>query len=540
MAITINGSIVQSTPTETAYAKVNARLDNIIADGQQTQGNTELIDIRTGADNITYNTAGKAVRSQITNLSNDVSSLSSTVSGHTSDISDLSDRIGSVQDDVMTINSTIGDDEVRIGNLEFQMKEAKDDIDSLTTTVSGHTDDITGLNADLEAANADIYSLQGHITDIYSEMDSKSPIWFDEEQGNLYNYKDDTYGYYINYQNGEIISQTGYYVTDYIEVLPRKTIYKNYVGYGAFYDEEKNFISGHDYAVQSCTVPPHACYYRTAFATAQRTTAYVSYKNEYTPYTGESSFDVTNESFIEWLDNHYQAKNEYNGKKIAVIGDSWSDTTNNTCNKRWHDWIAQKTGASIQCVAVSGTGYKRGTGSEYTTSNFMQQALTIDSDTDLVIIFGSGNDCGTSETANYDFGTAKDKTDSTLGGCMNITLDNIQSTAPNARILMVSPAPWINYDPWWEGASTGRMGVYTELMKNVAAYRGIRFKDMYHSSDMHPQNTDFKANFYNSDGVHPNDAGQKRLYPDILAEVKAILPADDISSLSSNISDLSE
>ena len=408
---------------------INSQISNIIAHNNDTEGNTELVDIRTGADNIVYNSAGQAVR--------------------------------------------------------------------------------------------------GQIADIYSEMDSKSPIWFDENKGNLYNYRGDTYGYYINYRNGEIISQTGYYVTDYIEVLPHKTIYKNYVGYGAFYDEEKHFISGHDYAVQSCTVPPHACYYRTAFPTAQRTTAYVSYKNEYTPYTGESSFDVTNESFIEWLDNHYQAKNEYNGKKIAVIGDSWSDTTNNTCNKRWHDWIAQKTGASIQCVAVSGTGYKRGTGSEYTTSNFMQQALTIDSDTDLVIIFGSGNDCGTSKTANYDFGTAKDTTDSTLGGCINITLDNIQSTAPNARILMVSPAPWINYDPWWEGVTTGRMGVYTELIKNVAAYRGVRFKDMYHSSDMHPQNPDFKANFYNSDGVHPNDAGQKRLYPDILAEVKAILPVEN-------------
>ena len=170
MAITINGSIVQSTPSETAYAKVNARLDNIIADGQQTQGNTELIDIRTGADNITYNTAGKAVRSQITNLSNDVSSLSSTVSGHTSDISDLSDRIGSVQDDVMTINSTIGDDEVRIGNLEFQMEEAKDDIDSLTTTVSGHTDNITGLNVDLQAVNDNINSIQVDITDINETM----------------------------------------------------------------------------------------------------------------------------------------------------------------------------------------------------------------------------------------------------------------------------------------------------------------------------------------------------------------------------------
>lgn len=445
--IEIIGEIETASSEDAMFVQLNSRIDNIIAHNNDTEGNSELIDIRTGADNITYQTAGTAVRSQITKL------------------------------------------------------------------------------------GADIYSLHGHITDIYSEMDSKSPIWFDEEQGNLYNYEDDTFGYYINYQNGETLPQKGYYVTDYIEVLPHKTIYKSFAGYGAFYDKEKHFISGHDYAVQSCTVPPHASYYRTAFPADRRTTAYVSYRNEYTPYTGESVFNVTNNDFVEWLNNRYQAINAHNqryaGKKIAVLGDSWSDTANNTCTKRWHDWIAEKTGAVIQCAAVSGTGYKRGTDNDNTVSNFMQQALTIDSDTDLVIIFGSGNDCGTSEIANFNFGTAKDKTADTLGGCMNITLDNIQSTAPNARILMVSPAPWINYDPWWEGASAGRMGVYTELMKNVAAYRGIRFKDMYHSSDMHPQNPDFKGIFYNSDGVHPNDAGQKRMYPDILAEVKAILPVEN-------------
>ena len=165
MAITINGSIVQSTPSETAYAKVNARLDSIIADGQQTEGNTELIDIRTGADNITYQTAGTAVRSQFTNLSSDVSSLSSTVRGHTSDISDLSDRIGSVEDDVMTINSTIGDHDVSISNLEFQVEAAKGNIDTLATTVSWHGSDILGLQVDLQAANDGIYSIQGDITE---------------------------------------------------------------------------------------------------------------------------------------------------------------------------------------------------------------------------------------------------------------------------------------------------------------------------------------------------------------------------------------
>ena len=49
--------------------ELNRRISTIIADGQQTEGNTELIDIRTGADGKVYPTAGDAVRVQIGALS---------------------------------------------------------------------------------------------------------------------------------------------------------------------------------------------------------------------------------------------------------------------------------------------------------------------------------------------------------------------------------------------------------------------------------------------------------------------------------------
>lgn len=54
--------------TTTEINKLNDRISNIIAVDESTEGNTELIDIRTGIDGTKYPTAGDAVREQIGQL----------------------------------------------------------------------------------------------------------------------------------------------------------------------------------------------------------------------------------------------------------------------------------------------------------------------------------------------------------------------------------------------------------------------------------------------------------------------------------------
>ena len=54
---------IQASVTS-ALSGINARVDNIIAHNNDTEGNTELIDIRTGTDGTVYANAGAAVRSQ--------------------------------------------------------------------------------------------------------------------------------------------------------------------------------------------------------------------------------------------------------------------------------------------------------------------------------------------------------------------------------------------------------------------------------------------------------------------------------------------
>lgn len=78
MSVTpLDGFVLNGSEYEMRDKLAQARIDNLAAQNNPTDGNTELLDIRVGADGHTYDSAGQAVREQILQEDKKVNRLSS-------------------------------------------------------------------------------------------------------------------------------------------------------------------------------------------------------------------------------------------------------------------------------------------------------------------------------------------------------------------------------------------------------------------------------------------------------------------------------
>ncbi|MDD7390064.1 MAG: CotH kinase family protein [Lachnospiraceae bacterium] len=74
-----------------AVTKANARIDNLIAHNDDTEGNSELIDIRVDANGNVHESAGEAVRAQVSQLSEEIANLSGGAPTPVSVVADMTD-----------------------------------------------------------------------------------------------------------------------------------------------------------------------------------------------------------------------------------------------------------------------------------------------------------------------------------------------------------------------------------------------------------------------------------------------------------------
>ena len=201
----------------------------------------------------------------------------------------------------------------------------------------------------------------------------------------------------------------------------------------------------------------------------------------------------------------YALKKIYRNLKWTAIGDSLTEI-NSRATINYLGYISEETGINVHNMGVSGTGYKR---QEDSNKAFYQRALNIPVDSDVVTIFGSGND--QTYYGSETLGTATDTGTATLGGCINTTIDNIYSVIPTVQLGIIAPCPWGGYNP---ANHDNGMAKYTELLKEICENRSIPFLDLYHCSNLRPWDVSFRQYAYSHDdgnGTHPDETGHKLL-----------------------------
>lgn len=293
-------------------------------------------------------------------------------------------------------------------------------------------------------------------------------------------------------------------VTDYITVVPNNyyliTTEANYGrGLYAWYDSEKNFISGESAASGSS----YTNLFGKKIKSPENATYIVIgliYQNQY-PFV----------SLMKGNTNESIPSKRWSGLKWSIIGDSLSESYTPT-GIHYFELISAATGISWTNLAKSGNGYARG------TSNFRQQALNVPADSDVVTFFGSGNDA----SSGLPLGTATDTGTTTVAGCINTAIDNLYTIIPAPALGIITPTPWKNNMPY----NNGWMESYANLLVAICKRRSIPCLDLYHCSNLDTNSTDVQAIAYsrdNGNATHLNEFGHKMIAPRIQAFMETLL-----------------
>ncbi len=350
--------------------------------------------------------------------------------------------------------------------------------------------------------------------------------FFTTNDTNLLNTKNILTGYALN-GDGTVEENANFSVTDFLRV-PQPTghilVTDSYVV--VEYDSSYNITAYHSGldTEKEFDLATGTAYLRACFSNVKLPTSLIllnETKAEYLAKTIKALEFRTNEqlvSIINQMSNN--ATFVANVQSIAqglpltslnwtAMGDSWTEE-NNTATNNYVKLVENALNVEVTNLGVSGTGFKRG---EANSNAYYQKVSSIPLTTDIITIMASGNDL----SQGYTIGTATDTGTTTICGCINTLLDNIYTRFTGIRVGIISVGPWQNNTP----EDTTSFTTYTAKIKEICNLRGVPFLDIFHQSNLRPNDSTFRTNFM-PDGVHPNDDGYKLFSNCIIEFIKSL------------------
>lgn len=210
------------------------------------------------------------------------------------------------------------------------------------------------------------------------------------------------------------------------------------------------------------------------------------------------------------------ADNNLANKKITLLGDSITEK-NFRANVNWPSFLSLN-GATVQNLAVSGTGFYAGANST-PPKNYKAKITSISQTTNLIGVSLSFNDL------SIPVGTITDtETDNTLCGYINGFFDALLSAFPTTPVACYALSPWAT---WHKGVTASDN--YVNALQQICQLKSIPFYNNYDSSNLRPWIAENNNYYFNSDtettgdGTHPNSLGQALIASKLLPFLNSCL-----------------
>ena len=381
-------------------------------------------------------------------------------------------------------------------------------------------------------------------------LETIKPFNVVENTTNIYNPSlDEAINTAIKHDNGKVFTVEGYQASGYIEV------HSNYVCMAqthntAFYDENKNYISGVTGGwTNPLSVPQNAKYLRTSFSLGAETPRQINEGNVLLPYENPEKVDVTLDdsqlglAFQRLLGNNSGNNSDNNSDKLKgitwnVLGDSI--TSINYSRPNWWEIIMKKHNMSVNNYGISGTtlahtderhlwdynfkrldaeaiGYNPEDPNTWGTGNCMCERFSkMNDDADLITVMGSTND------GKVKLGTWDSTDTSTFYGALNVLIQGLINKYPNKKIAFFTPIQSANcYLTNVANASaeldkktsndTLSLQLRVEAIKRKCRQYSIPCLDLFNESGISGVGERRTENYRSGDTLHPSVNGNKNM-----------------------------